>query len=360
MKIIIVFGTRPNFVKVAPLIPLIKKIKKIESSLVHTGQHYDYKMSKQFFNQLQISKPSIFLNVGSSSHANQTAQIMEKFEPICVKIKPDFVMVIGDVNSTLACSLVAAKLKIKIIHLEAGLRNYDRSMPEEINRLITDCLAEYLLTPSLEAGQNLLKEGVKKEKIHFVGNIMIDTLLKYLPLSKKSKILDKLNLKSKQYILITLHRPSNVDDKKNLKLILFNLQKTAKKIKIVFPVHPRTLKNIKKYDLNKLLNNIKIVEPLGYLDFEHLMINSKAVITDSGGIQEETTVLNIPCITIRDKTERPITVTKGTNVVVGLNMKKLNFYIYQILKNKWKKSIIPKFWDGLTSKRILNILLKLK
>lgn len=359
MKIISIVGARPNFMKIAPLLQEFKKYSNINSIFIHTGQHYDKKMSDLFFNELQIPEPDIFFGVGSDTHAKQVAKIMMKFDDICISEKPDAILVVGDVNSTMACTLVASKLEIKIIHLEAGLRSYDRSMPEEINRIITDSLADYLLTPSLDANENLLKEGIPKNKIFFVGNIMIDTLLKYLPITDKSQILQKHNLFPKEYVLITLHRPSNVDNKNNFIKILEALNILQKQIKIIFPVHPRTYKNITNFQLDnvvKKMPNLLLTEPLGYLDFQKLMSNSKLVITDSGGIQEETTVLKIPNITVRENTERPITITKGTNELIGLDTEKLVEFSNKAINGNWKKGKIPKFWDGKTSQRIINII----
>jgi UDP-N-acetylglucosamine 2-epimerase (non-hydrolysing) len=308
---------------------------------------------------LKIPEPDIYLGVGSESHAKQVAHIMEKFDDVCETEKPDVILVVGDVNSTMACSLVASKLGIKIIHLEAGLRSFDRTMPEEINRIVTDSLADLLFTPSKDGNENLLKEGISSDKIHLVGNIMIDTLFHFLPLIEKSSIIETLHLSPQQYVLVTLHRPSNVDYKENLEKILTTFQKIQKKIKIVFPVHPRTIKNIIEFGLSEMTNSMKnliLTEPFGYLDFQRLMTKSKAVITDSGGIQEETTVLKIPCITLRENTERPVTVTEGSNVLVGSDMNKLLDLIEKILNNQWKSSKIPELWDGKTAERVIDII----
>ncbi len=358
MKIIIAVGARPNFMKVAPLFEKLKE-NKIEYLLVHTGQHYDEKMSDLFFKQLNIPEPDIFLGIGSKSHAKQTAAIMEKFDDICNEKKPDALLVVGDVNSTLACSVVAVKYGIKIIHLEAGLRSYDRKMPEEINRILTDAITDYYLTPSRDANKNLLKEGVNKKKIYCVGNIMIDTLYNFLPIIEKSDILNKLNLSPKSYILMTLHRPSNVDNKENLSNIYNTLKKIDKNYKIIFPVHPRTMNNLKKFEIISNSHNddrILLLDPLGYLDFQKLLYNAKVLITDSGGVQEETTALKVPCITLRENTERPITVSKGSNVLIGNDMDKFLNYIEKAINNKWKKSKIPKLWDGNTADRVLKVL----
>jgi UDP-N-acetylglucosamine 2-epimerase (non-hydrolysing) len=345
--------------KIAPVMDAMKKSSAIKPILLHTGQHYDEKMSALFFKELKIPEPDIYLGVGSESHAKQVAHIMEKFDDVCETEKPDVILVVGDVNSTMACSLVASKLGIKIIHLEAGLRSFDRTMPEEINRIVTDSLADLLFTPSKDGNENLLKEGISSDKIHLVGNIMIDTLFHFLPLIEKSSIIETLHLSPQQYVLVTLHRPSNVDYKENLEKILTTFQKIQKKIKIVFPVHPRTIKNIIEFGLSEMTNSMKnliLTEPFGYLDFQRLMTKSKAVITDSGGIQEETTVLKIPCITLRENTERPVTVTEGSNVLVGSDMNKLLDLIEKILNNQWKSSKIPELWDGKTAERVIDII----
>ncbi len=356
-KILNIVGARPNFMKIAPLISAMQNSKTIEPILIHTGQHYDEKMSHLFFEELEIPKPQVNLGVGSLSQAKQVAKIMELFEDVCLDYKPDAILVVGDVNSTMACSLVASKLGIKIIHLEAGLRSFDRRMPEEINRLVTDSIADLLLTPSEDGNQNLIKEGIPESKIKFVGNIMIDTLFHFLPKAKKTNILDNLNLKEKEYIALTLHRPSNVDDETNLKNIFDTLIKIQKDIKIVFPIHPRTLKNLTNFGFEndiKNAQNLILTEPLGYLEFQKLMSNSKFVITDSGGIQEETTALKIPCITVRENTERPITIWEGSNELVGLDMDKLYCFSQKAINNEWKKSSIPKFWDGKTAIRVVS------
>ncbi len=364
MKLILVSGARPNFMKIAPLIRAIKKHnetdnKKIEYILVHTGQHYDYKLSEIFFKELEIPPPDIYLGIGSGTHAEQTGKVMIEFEKILLNEKPDIVVVVGDVNSTLAASLATVKLHIKVAHIEAGLRSFDKKMPEEINRLLTDAISDYLFTPSLDANENLSREGIPQEKIFYVGDIMIDNLFFNLPKAKNSKILEKLNLIKQNYALLTLHRPSNVDDKDKLESIIEVLVRVSNKIKIVFPIHPRTHKNIINFGLNHILtsDNIILIEPLGYIDFLNLIINSKLVITDSGGIQEETTVLGIPCLTLRDTTERPITIETGTNTLIGNNPKKLIEEIEKIMKGKARKANYPELWDGKTAERIIQILI---
>ncbi len=362
MKILSVVGARPNFMKIAPIARAIKKRKGLKHILVHTGQHYDHAMSGSFFKDLGIPKPDINLNVGSASHAKQTGLIMIKFEDVLLKYQPHVVLVVGDVNSTAACSMVAVKLGIPVVHVEAGLRSRDRQMPEEINRLVTDSISDILFTTTQDADVNLIKEGVPKDRIYFVGNVMIDTLLLNVKRAESSRILKTLRLKKNHYALMTLHRPSNVDSKENLSLILKAIEKVQTKTKIIFPIHPRTRKNIKKYfsaTWLKGMKNLILTEPKGYLDFLHLMRNAKFVITDSGGIQEETTSLGIPCLTVRENTERPITITHGTNTLVGLNKNKIIKESFKILSGKGKKGRRPKYWDGKASERIVSTLVAL-
>lgn len=345
--------------KIAPIMDAMAKSKIISPILLHTGQHYDEKMSDLFFKELSIPKPDIYLGVGSLSHAKQVARIMELFDDVCLSEKPDGVLVVGDVNSTMACSLVAVKQGIKVIHVEAGLRSFDRTMPEEINRLVTDSIADLLLTPSVDANLNLLREGISPEKIEMVGNVMIDTLYKFMPKFELSAILEQLNLEPNAYVLVTLHRPSNVDEKHSLENILDVFEEIGKKAKLVFPIHPRTLKNIKQFGLEGKVKKIKsliLCEPLGYIDFQKLMSNSGLVITDSGGVQEETTVLGIPCITIRENTERPITISIGSNELTGNNYKRILELSTNALDGKWKKCEIPELWDGETSTRIVSVI----
>lgn len=358
-KILNIVGARPNFMKISPLMSAMQNSSFIEPILIHTGQHYDEKMSKLFFEELEIPVPEVNLEVGSDTQAKQVAKIMERFDEICMQYKPDAILVVGDVNSTMACSLVAAKLGIKVIHMEAGLRSFDRRMPEEINRLVTDSIADLLLTPSDDGTQNLLKEGVSSEKIHFVGNIMIDTLLHFLKKAEKSDIIEKLAIEKQGYVTATLHRPSTVDEPENLKSVIETLVEIQKDIKIIFPIHPRTRKNIDIFGLSEHVNssdNLILTEPLGYLDFQKLMSNSKFVITDSGGVQEETTALKIPCITVRENTERPVTITEGTNELVGFDMEKLLYFAKKAMSNNWKESKIPKYWDGNTAIRVVDLI----
>lgn len=359
MKIINVVGARPNFMKIAPIIKEMKKHKEFEHVLLHTGQHYDQEMSKLFFEDLELPAPDIYLGVGSGSHAEQTARIMLEFEKVLLKEKPDLVIVVGDVNSTIACALTAVKLFIPVAHVEAGLRSYDRTMPEEINRTLTDSIADYLFTTCREANKNLLKEGISKEKIHFVGNVMIDSLLSHIGKASHSDILDKLNLQPKEYAALTLHRPSNVDDLETFVEILDALEEIQKRIKIIFPAHPRTTKKIEEFGLIAKIEkmaNFKILPPIGYLDFLKLMSEAKFILTDSGGIQEETTILKIPCLTLRKNTERPITVMEGTNIVVGTDKAKIIRESLRIIAGKGKKGRAPELWDGRAAERIVGVL----
>jgi len=373
-KIIVVAGARPNFIKIAPLLREFKEYSNLKPILVHTGQHYDKGMSQSFFQDLKIPKPDYNLEVGSGSHGQQTGRIIMEFEKVCLKEKPNLVMVVGDVNSTLAGALVAAKLCIPLAHIEAGLRSYDRRMPEEINRLLTDQISDWLFVTEPSAIKNLTNEGIPRRKIFYVGNIMIDSLLKYKsqisnPKSQtnsKSKILNRLKLEKKNYAVLTLHRPENVDDKKTLQNLFETFKTISQKISIIFPAHPRTIKQIKKFGLgirNCLPSvalakegKLKIVASLGYLNMLLLMVNSKLILTDSGGIQEEATALGIPCLTLRQNTERPITVSVGTNIIVGNNKKKTLKEIDKIMLGQGRKGKIPKYWDGHTAKRIVKIL----
>lgn len=358
-KIISVVGARPNFMKIAPIVKAMKKVPSINSILLHTGQHYDESMSKSFFVDLDIPEPDIHLNVGSGTHGKQTASVMAKFEKVVLDEKPDMVLVVGDVNSTLACSIVASKLNTSIVHVEAGLRSLDWSMPEEINRIITDVLSDLLFTTCKCAGKNLLDEGISAEKIYFVGNVMIDTLLQHKEKAQKSKIRDTLCLNNKDYSVLTLHRPSNVDNRESLISICNALKKLGEHINIVFPVHLRTRENIRRLGLEgelKSVKNLIITEPMGYLDFLNLVSNAKFIMTDSGGLQEETTALGVPCLTLRDNTERPITVEEGTNTMVGSNEENIINEGLKIIENGGKSGRTPEFWDGKAAERIVDIL----
>ena len=355
-KIISVVGARPNFMKVAPLHREFKKYRNVKHFIIHTGQHYDKNMSKIFFEDLEMPEPSEYLNVGSGTHAVQTANVMIEFEKVVNKIKPDLVIVVGDVNSTVACSLVAKKYLIPVAHVEAGLRSFDRTMPEEINRILTDSISDLLFVTEKSGLENLFNEGINKSKIIFTGNVMIDSIKNFINKADKSTILTHLNLKAKKYFLVTLHRPSNVDNKIILEKLAKLFSELPSEYKIVFPVHPRTRKMISNYNLMEKFNNEKIIltEPIGYLDFINLIKNSKIVITDSGGIQEETTFLKIPCLTLRKNTERPITVELGTNILCGDNYSFVKKEINKILNGKSKIGKIPKLWDGNSAGRIVK------
>ncbi len=357
-EIFIIGGARPNFMKIAPLIAEFKK-ERIDFKLIHTGQHYDYNMSKIFFDNLGISKPDFFLNVGSGSHAVQTAKIMIEFEKVILKEKPKLVIVVGDVNSTIACALVAKKLFIEVAHIEAGLRSFDLKMPEEINRKLTDQIADYLFITEESALNNLEKEGIDLNQVFFVGNVMIDNLIRNLEKAKQNGYYKNLNLENKSYGLITIHRPSNVDNREDLQKVIEILNYIQNQIKIVFPVHPRTQKNIEKYNLGEEINkpNILLTEPLGYLEFLNLMVNAKFILTDSGGIQEEASYLDIPILTLRNNTERPITIEKGTNELVGNDIDKIKKYIDMILSNSYKNGQSIEKWDGKTAQRIVKIII---
>jgi UDP-N-acetylglucosamine 2-epimerase (non-hydrolysing) len=356
-----VVGARPNFMKVAPLVDAMKRREhQFAPLVVHTGQHYDVMMSDAFFKDLELPKPDIYLSVGSGSHAVQTSTVMQRFEPVLLQHKPDWVLVVGDVNSTLACALVCVKLGVKVAHVEAGLRSRDRSMPEEINRLLTDQISDLLFTPSEDADENLRSEGIPDERIRFVGNIMVDSLFKHLTRAKQSTV--RQDLQVTDYALVTLHRPSNVDNYETLQRILKTLQKVGKRIPVVFPVHPRTEKMISEMDLKEGLfhepNSIMFINPLGYLDFLSLYSGARVVLTDSGGIQEETTVLGIPCVTLRENTERPITVAMGTNTIVGTDPERIIAAAFAALDQGPRHDRqIPPLWDGHTADRILDALL---
>jgi UDP-N-acetylglucosamine 2-epimerase (non-hydrolysing) len=343
--------------KMAPVISAISKLD-IDNILVHTGQHYDKNMSKVFFEELGLPDPDNFLGVGSSSHASQTAKILIEFEKQCLKRKPSLVVVAGDVNSTLACALVAVKLNIPVAHVEAGLRSFDNTMPEEINRILTDRISDLLFTTEDSGTQNLINEGVPKEKIHFVGNCMIDSVTKFIPLAKEMAPWSEYGLNRNDYCLITLHRPSNVDSRKDIVKIVTMLNRMSEKIHIVFPVHPRTQKSIKNCSIT-LSDNIRLLDPLPYIEFLGLMSNAKLVVTDSGGIQEETTYLNIQCLTIRNNTERPVTVEAGTNHLVGTDPEKVMSVFHRILNGTIKKGHTPQKWDGKAGQRIAEIIREL-
>lgn len=360
IKIACIAGARPNFIKIAPLMRRLYTSKKIQPVLIHTGQHYDSSMSDVFFRELKIRKPNINILSGAGSHSVQTGKIMVGLENAFCKIKPHLVVVVGDVNSTLAAALVTSKMCIPLAHVEAGLRSYDRQMPEEINRIVTDSLSEFLFTPSADANKNLLKEGIPRKKIFLTGNIMIDTLAAFMKHADSSGILIKHSLEKNAYALLTLHRPSNVDNKDILTKLAKALNEISHKIKIIFPAHPRTILRIKQFGLGKLFasTNIILTEPIGYIDTIALVRSSKFIITDSGGLQEETTYLRKPCLTLRENTERPVTVEVGTNTVIGADIKLLLRKVNEILAGKYKQGKIPKYWDGKTAERIVGILEK--
>jgi len=356
MRLLHVVGARPNFMKVAPVLHALRDYESVDQVLVHTGQHYDVNMSDIFFRQLAIAAPDVNLGIGSGSHAVQTAQTMIAFEAVVLERKPDMVLVYGDVNSTVAAALVCAKLRIPVAHVEAGLRSGDRSMPEEINRLITDQLADILFTPSPDGDENLLREGIAPEKIHRVGNVMIDTLIRLRPQAEAlwPSLCERFGLG--KYGLVTLHRPSNVDDPQALRLLLHTLGEISTELPLIFPVHPRTRQRIREQDYDNSIGRIVFCDPLGYLEFLCLESHATLVLTDSGGIQEETTYLQVPCLTLRENTERPITVDIGSNTLVGQDMAKLKLEVNRIQKGEIKSGGVPQLWDGHAGQRIASII----
>lgn len=365
LKLLIVAGARPNFMKVAPLIKHIRSYGAdgqqngtvLEYRLVHTGQHYDEKMSEVFFSELGIPAPDINLGVGSGSHALQTANVMAKFEPVCEAERPDWVVVVGDVNSTMACTLVCAKLGIKVAHVEAGLRSFDRTMPEEINRIVTDALADLLLTPSPDADEHLKREGIPDSKIKLVGNIMIDALVANLEKVQAGRLMDGLGLEKKGFVYVTLHRPANVDNELSLADIMAELKRLARRLPVVFPMHPRTRKMCGQFGIP--VNGeagLKVLEPIGYHDSLCLTQNARLVLTDSGGLQEESTYFRTPCLTLRPNTERPITVTLGSNKLTDLN--RLAADIEAVLQRALELGKVPPLWDGRASERIIRSLIE--
>ena len=357
IRVVAVAGARPNFMKIAPLLREIESRSNVEAYLVHTGQHYDQAMSENFFSDLRIAQPNLNLEVGSGTHAEQTAAVLVKMEQVLLAQKPHALLVVGDVNSTLAASLAAVKLGVPIAHVEAGLRSGDREMPEEINRILTDSISTWLFTTEEEATGNLLNEGHTLDQIHHVGNVMIDTLLSNLEEAKRKDTLKRLNLAPNEYGLLTLHRPSNVDDPRVLQGLFEALEKIHKQIPIIFPVHPRTRAAIEE-KLGGVKTSLRLTEPLGYLDFLHLMSEAKLVLTDSGGIQEETTALGVTCLTLRENTERPITVLEGTNTIVGSRPEAILAEAQKALRGDGKFGRTPDLWDGHSAKRIIDILEK--
>lgn len=351
MRLIHVVGARPNLMKLAPVYRALCEVRGIEQFVVHTGQHYDFNMSDVFFQQLGIASPDINLQVGSGSHAQQTAEIMVRFETVAAKHRPNLVLVYGDVNSTVAAALVCSKLGIRVGHVEAGLRSFDRSMPEEINRLLTDQLADLLFTPSEDGNRNLEREGIPRDKIHLVGNVMIDTLVHMLP-AAEHHIPDDV---PSRFALVTLHRPSNVDDLGWLDSMIKGLESIGADLTVIFPVHPRTRQRMKDVGLNGANSSVRLTDPMPYLTFLALQQRAAVVITDSGGIQEETTYLGVPCLTVRENTERPITVEVGTNMLVGRDPNRIQREVRRIIGGDWKKGRIPPLWDGRASQRIAEI-----
>jgi UDP-N-acetylglucosamine 2-epimerase (non-hydrolysing) len=364
MKVINVVGARPNFMKVAPIVDEMKRrAKDFAPLIVHTGQHYDAQMSDAFFSDLGLPAPDVYLGVGSGSHAVQTAAVMQSFEPVVLENKPDWVLVVGDVNSTIACALVCSKLGIKVAHVEAGLRSRDRAMPEEINRVLTDQIADLLLTPSQDADENLKQEGIPESRIRFVGNVMIDSLFGQLKRAEKSNVRADLGLTGSEYAVLTLHRPSNVDDRDAFARILDALEEIGRRVPIIFPVHPRTRASIEEFGFVERVeraSGLRLVDPLGYLDFLRLYSGARLVLTDSGGIQEETTVLGIPCLTLRKNTERPITIEMGTNQIVGTDTNKIVHAALSTLDAPIDTNPprVPPLWDGHTAERICDVLLE--
>jgi UDP-N-acetylglucosamine 2-epimerase (non-hydrolysing) len=361
MKIDIIAGARPNFMKIAPIIEAIQNYQTQETSLsfrlIHTGQHYDKNMSDNFFTQLGIPEPDVNLEVGSGTQAEQTANIMIRYEKLLLATSSDICLVVGDVTSTMACSIVAKKLGIKVVHVEAGIRSFDLTMPEEINRMVTDSITDYFFTTSEHANENLKKAGIEDERIFHVGNTMIDTLLKQMPNFIKPAIFDEQNLKPQDYFVLTMHRPANVDETEKLQEFLNTIDSNVNGCPVLFPVHPRTAIILK--DMGLEFNSIQQIPPMSYLEFNYLVQHAKCVITDSGGITEETTVMGVPCMTLRDNTERPETITEGTNVLIGTNPQKLIPALKTLFNGAWKKGSVPLLWDGKTAGRIIKHLIDL-
>lgn len=361
LKIVCVCGARPNFMKIAPLVDALQRTPNVRTILVHTGQHYDERMSKLFFGELGIPAPDLNLEVGSCSHAVQTAEVMKRFEPVCLEHRPDWVVVVGDVNSTLAAALTASKLDIKVAHVEAGLRSFDRSMPEEINRVLTDAISDLLFVTEISGVENLRREGVAEQKIHLVGNVMIDTLVKSRDRANRTTILRDLGLEKGGYAVVTLHRPGNVDDAAAFGPILAALETISRTMLVVFPIHPRTRNSLDRLGLSARIaanGRIRLIDPLGYLEFLKLMSDSGVVLTDSGGIQEETTILGVPCLTLRRNTERPITITQGTNRLAGTATEGIVKAYQEAVGGPRRGATAPDFWDGHAAERIVACLVK--
>jgi UDP-N-acetylglucosamine 2-epimerase (non-hydrolysing) len=367
MKVMHIVGARPNFMKVAPVMAEMARRGGFEQCLVHTGQHYDAQLSKVFFDELGLPRPDIHLNIGGGSHAEQTGRMMIELEKVFRSQSPALVIVVGDVNSTLSASVTAAKLGIQLAHVEAGLRSFDRSMPEEINRIVTDALSDLLFTTEQSGNENLLREGALPEQIFFVGNVMIDTLLKSRQQAKNSNILESLRLRPSAYAVLTLHRPSNVDQPEHLQTILRILTQVARQLPVVFPCHPRTWQRLQSLDLPQYITapreeqkcGLILQQPLGYLDFLCLMSRAQFVLTDSGGVQEETTILGVPCLTLRENTERPVTLLEGTNTLVGTSEERIVSEVSRIFAGQGKHGQIPALWDGQAATRIVEVLSRL-
>jgi UDP-N-acetylglucosamine 2-epimerase (non-hydrolysing) len=358
VRVLAVVGARPNFVKIAPILAELAEYPYVSTTLVHTGQHYDAQMSDAFFANLEIPRPDVNLKVQSSSAVTQIADIMTRLEPVLDRARPDVVVVVGDVNSTVAAALTAVKLGRPVAHVEAGLRSFDRSMPEEVNRVLTDAVSDLLFTTEPAANDNLTREGVSGDKVHFVGNVMIDTLFRYRERARESDVLSRLRLEARGYAALTLHRPSNVDDEGTLGMLLAAVARIQSEIPVVFPVHPRTRRRLEALTgVLPPMPGLRLVDPLPYLDFLELMANARCVLTDSGGIQEETTALGIPCLTLRHNTERPITVTRGTNRVVGTEPDAIYESWREIADGKWPEGELPELWDGKAAARVVRALL---
>lgn len=363
MRITLIAGARPNFMKIAPIIHAIQQhnessIQQLSYRLIHTGQHYDKNMSDTFFEELQIPQPDANLGCGGGTQAEQTASIMVAFEKELMEFPTDLVLVVGDVTSTMACSIVAKKLNTKVAHVEAGIRSFDLTMPEEINRMVTDSITDYFFTTSEFANENLRKAGIDKERIFYVGNVMIDTLLKNMPKFNKPSVYNELCLQEKNYLVLTMHRPANVDEGEKLKALMNEITQNAHGLPILFPIHPRTAKIFT--DLGISAPNLHIVPPMGYLEFNYLVQHAKCVITDSGGITEETTVMGVPCITLRDNTERPETCTIGTNELIGTNPNAIKPTLKKLFAGEWKNGAIPQLWDGNAAERIIKQLVEIQ